>query len=376
MFEVKKTPKIIAKLKAIVGDKVDLAKLKVYETRSNNTKPIDGAGGFYKNATMDKAYLQGMADIVLSGGYVPIIHHHETYGTHAEGRIFDAAVFDNEEGGSDLHTLLYFVDSPDNQKFSEKLDAGVINEVSTNSLPSALKCSQCNYDFLGGADNRRNLSAGKDYTPLCPNGHQWGVGDNHLVLSGAPRSWKEQSFVLRGAVTGAKVLNDKEQKLSLDSAPIALAAGDVDDTLSLNTRIEDFDKTFDSNGSNDLSNNANSGNKPMSEISIKLTDYNAGVVAQSKVSELESKLAAAETAKTTAESEKAAAEAKLAAAEADKTAAEAKLATAEADKTAVEAKLAILQAGGGGSQEGNDKGNAAITLGADDLPLSCFKANR
>ena len=79
---------------------------------------------------------------------------------------------------------MFYLDQKSEADLVAKLENGSIAEISTGSTPSSLQCSACGYDFLASADNRRRLWAGKDYTPLCSEGHQWGVGGNHLKLAG------------------------------------------------------------------------------------------------------------------------------------------------------------------------------------------------
>lgn len=373
MYKVKITPTIEKKLKAILGEKADLSKVSVYETMSNDTRPILGAGMPWKDSRMDVGYLQGMANMLQSGQYVPLIHHHNTYSSHAEGRLFDGKVFQAADGNHELHALFYILDNDTTTTLNQKIDSGIINEVSTQTAPASLKCSACDFDFLASKDNRRKLYAGKDYTPLCENGHQWGLGGNHLVLSGTPYAFKEQSLVLRGAVKGARVLKATEQKLALESEQMRLAASESDDTLTLNTSIEISDQTTPVG---QFSDNSQSGSNNMTDISIPRSEYDQLVLAKSKVEAAEAQLAAANTAKGEAETAKQTADAALAAAKTEKDDLQVKLNQAEQDKTAAETKLAALQNPGGNSQEntGNDQQQQNAALTNNGLDISYFKA--
>ena len=164
-IDIEKQPKVKQKLQALLGSKVDLSKLAVFEARANDTLAISGAGGFLQNARMTESYLKAMATSVQEGQYVPIIKLHDQHGSLPEGRIFDAAVFENADNTEekDLH-ILFYVD--DDSEYASKIDTGIIAELSTGTTPKDLKCSSCGYDFLASAKNRRNLYSGKGYTPM------------------------------------------------------------------------------------------------------------------------------------------------------------------------------------------------------------------
>ena len=346
-IDIEKHPKVKQKLQALLGSKVDLSTLAVFEARANDTLGITGAGGFLKDARMTESYLQAMSARVQEGQYVPIIELHNQHDSLPVGRIFDAGVFTNGDDEADLHALFY-VDA--DSDYAKKIEKGIIAELSTGTTPKDLKCSACGYDFLASADNRRNLYKGKNYDPLCPEGHQWGVGGNHLKLS-ALGKWKEMSVVTRGAVDRAKVLGESELKLAVSDKQINLAASDNSDTLLLVTLADEAPDALkpQQNPKSDEKN-------PMTDVTLKQDDYKALLLADAKKDELEIKLQSAETAKAEAETAKAnaetakvEAEAKLADAEKAKTEAEAKV-------TELETKLAAATTGAGNKGKGAEEG--------------------
>lgn len=321
-FKVPITPRIEAKLRSILGQNADLSKLAVYEARSNDTRMLARTGGIMKNSRMDKSYLEGMAKTAQMGAYVPLASHHNTF-DHAEGRIFDAAVYEAADGNHELHTLFYVPADTNPNSLDSKLSQGIINSVSTNTVPSSIKCSACGFNFMQDDKSTSMLFSGRNgMTPICANKHESGKDGNHLVLSGTPKIWREQSLVMNGAVAGASILSAENQKLAHESTQIGLAASDVDDKLAIiTTAVEDLSPPPSPTPK---------GKTKMADISVPLADYEAGVIAKGKVSDLEAKLTAAETAKTTAETAK--------------TEAEAKLATAEGQVTALTSKVTELEA--------------------------------
>lgn len=353
-IDVEKNPRVKQKLQALLGSKFDLGNLAVFEARANDSLPIGGAGGFLKNSRMTSEYLAQMAEKVTGGQYVPIIENHDQHGSLPIGRIFDAGVFENSDVSDeqDLH-ILFYVES--DSKTATNIDAAIQVELSTGTTPKAAKCSACGFDFLLNEDTRRRLYAGKNYTPLCSEGHQWGVGGNHLKLSEVGK-WKETSVVTRGAVTRAKILDQNEVKLSTSDVQINLSHGNEDDTLTLITTHgasitgKPPENTPQFNGKN-----------PM-DITLSQADYNALVVAQAKTNDIEAQLAAAKTAADqhavdlkAANDAKEDAEAKLAEAQG-------KLDTETAKATQLQAQLDVALTGGG------DKGKSGEGAGGEDNP--------
>ena len=373
MFRIdpEKNSRVKQKLQALLGSKFDLSTLAVFEGLANDTLPIKNAGGMYNNSRMTKAYLEGMATKVQNGEFVPIIKLHNQHGSLPVGRIFDSATFTSSvsEEDHDLH-ILFYVDQKSEPDLVNKLENGTIAEISTGSSPSSLQCSSCGYDFLASEDNKRRLWAGKNYTPLCSEGHQWGVGGNHLKLASLA-SWKETSAVTRGAVTRAHILSEKELRLATQSGEINLAAHADDDKLLLVT-LQDGDKAPEFNGA--VPTEQGNGNKNMTDISVPRDDYNKMVLSQGKATELEVQLTAATTAQTEAElAKKTAEEAKLAADEA-KAAVDTELAAEKEKVVQLTAQLAAAKVPpGGASTPAGQEGGEGAPSAAFGLDASYFK---
>ena len=382
MFRIdpEKNSRVKQKLQALLGSKFDLSTLAVFEGLANDTLPIKAAGGMYNNSRMTKAYLEGMATKVQNGEFVPIIKLHNQHGSLPVGRIFDSATFTSSasEEEHDLH-ILFYVDQKSEPDLVNKLENGTIAEISTGSSPSSLQCSSCGYDFLASEDNKRRLWAGKNYTPLCSEGHQWGVGGNHLKLTSLG-SWKETSAVTRGAVTRAHILSEKELRLATQSGEINLAAHADDDKLLLVT-LQDGDNNpvFDGNVPTDQGN----GNNKMTEITLSLEKYDALVVAQGKVDSAEAKFAASEQARIDAEAKFAAAEQAKETAETAKAAVDTQLNEANEKITQLTAQLAAATTGAGDKGKGvgtdgaeGDEPEANLANSVNGLDTSYFKVNR
>lgn len=336
-YKVAITPRIKSKLEAVLGKGADLSKISVYEARSNDTRMIARTGGILKNSRMDESYLQGMSAMLEQGAYIPLASHHFVSSQHAQGRTFDGAVYDAADGSGakELHTLFYLMSNTDPESIDARLESGIINSVSTNTIPSAILCSKCNFNFLENKANTALLYSGNDYeTPECVNGHVSGVDGTHLILSGTPKIWKEQSLVMNGAVTGASVLDDKSQKLSAENSLVSLAASSLDDKLAVITN------SVDDNPVKQIPKGA----KDMKDITIELAEYNKGVVAVARLAEVETQLSAANTAKDTAVAAQLAAETDKEAALAAKLTAENEKAEAITAKELADAEIVKLNA--------------------------------
>ena len=360
-IDVDKNPRVKQKLQALLGSKFDLGNLAVFEARANDSLPIGGAGGFLKESRMTREYLAQMSDNVAGGQYVPIIENHDQHGSLPIGRIFDAGVFENSDTSDeyDLH-ILFYVEA--DSKTATNIDAAIQVELSTGTTPKSAKCSSCGFDFLLNDDNRRRLYAGKNYTPLCSEGHQWGVGGNHLKLADLGK-WKETSVVTRGAVTRAKILGEKEVKLSTSDVQINLSHGNEDDTLTLIT-------THGASNTGKPPENIPqfNGKNPM-DITLSQADYDAFVVAKAKTDELKADLAAAKEAAVTHAADLKAAQEAQATAEGKLTTVEADLATEKEKAVQLQAQLDVALAGGGNkgkSGEGAGNDNPEVDLALDN----------
>lgn len=341
MFRInpEKNSRVKQKLQALLGSKFDLSNLAVFEARANDTLSIGGAGGFLQNARMSKEYLVQMSESVSNGQYVPIIENHNQHDSLPIGRIFDAGVFENSDASeeSDLH-ILFYVDA--DSLTAKNIDSAIQVELSTGTTPKTAKCSACGFDFLLNADNRRHMYAGKGYTPLCPDGHQWGVGGNHLRLTEVAK-WKETSVVTRGAVTRAKILGENEVKLATSDLQFNLSHGNEDDTLTLIT----------TQGASHLGKapepeHKPAGSNPM-DVTLSQDDYRKLVVAESKTNDLEARLKAAEEANVKQAADVQAAQEAQAIAEANLAEANEKLKTETEKSVQLQAQLDVALSGAG-----------------------------
>lgn len=376
-----KAPRVKKLLQAQVGEKTDLSQFAVFELRANDTFPISRASGLLLNSRMSSTYLSQMAEHVTKGNYVPVIQLHQQNDRLPSGRILDAKVYDSptDFNQKDLHVLIYLQASdPD----AQKIDAGIINEVSTGTTPNAVKCSACDFNFYESKDTRRKLWAGKDYTPLCDNGHQWGMNGNHLKLDGM-KEFREISIVTRGAAPNAQVIKAENVRLAAESDEINLSAkfnADILLSTTVDAKFLGFEKPADL-----VISTPNSETGANMDIQLSQEKYDQLIKNEAKIELLEANFAAEQKKaadaladKTKAEADKVAAEANLAAKETEVTNLTTERDQLQADLTAANAKLAVYANGGKPDGEGNGKGaeegDDKANLAQSPLDNTFFKA--
>ncbi len=349
-IDLNKAPRAKALLQAQVGEKTDLSQFAVFELRANDTLPITKAGGMLLNSRMTPTYLAQMSQVINSGNYVPVIELHDQHSKLPVGRILDAKVYDNEAdfNQKDLHVLIYL--QADNKEVP-KIDSGIVNEVSTGTSPSSVKCSACEFDFFASKENRRKLWEGKDYTPLCENGHQWGMNGNHLRLDGM-KDFREISVVTRGAAGNAQVIKAENARLAAETSEINLSANFCTDILLSTVKDANFAE-FEKPVGLDIQTPIQNTGAIMGDINLAQDKYDQLIKDQGKIEQLNADLTAARTDLATAVTAKDAALADKVTAETAKTTAETNLSdmTTKHDAlqvalTAAEAKIAVYAAGG------------------------------
>jgi hypothetical protein len=241
MIRVTQTPAIQRQLKAIMGKDADLTGVAVYEMIAIGSSPLN-ADGIYHGAVVTEKAMKSLA-AKAKGRPVPMIDTHNSEQGLPVGRLLHSAVVKAEDGKAALHSLVYLTISGQEDRIS-KLDSGILRDVSVGFTPSSLTCSSCSYDFLASSEGRSLLRQGYwNNAVVCPNKHVMGGPDGTKLQVDNARSWKETSFVTRGASEEGRILSAEFQKLSLqDFKVIPLAASEDDDTLFCNTNDgEPFD---------------------------------------------------------------------------------------------------------------------------------------
>lgn len=369
MFKVAINSRIRQKMSLVLGENFEESKYSVYETIANDSLPISGTSGIYKNAVMSSDFLMQMAS-VAKNGYVPMINLHDEYTQLPVGRIFDAELFDGVEG-RDLHVLFYILSDSNPESLDQKLQSGIVNAVSSGSYPNKLSCSACNAELTATEESIQDLI----YEGKCASGHQLHK-DFHIIMSDL-KNWDELSFVVQGAVPRAKLLSHSKQKLAHKSDALGFAASTNIGKLRFNASVTPESE----NGSGKPQSDKGKGNN-MNKIELEQSRYDTLVKLEGSNETLKSDLTAANTAKSelqtqlsTVTGEKTVLEAEKVALEKAKTDLEAEKAALEDEKVELTAKVTALQTQLStlGIPEGGASKTSNANDGVDPLDVALFK---
>lgn len=306
------TDEIKAKIKANMGSEPNYDQIAVFEMTAVTSLPLSKRWSIYDKAQITMATFEEAAAYLNQGGFVPFHTLHQQGYEIPVGRVFYGEAQKNTKGFDELRVLA-FIDTAAHADLADKMDNGIVEEVSVGMSFKQLLCSACGDDLLS--------DLGKVWDRTCANGHVIGMGDHHVKPNGLG-VFSELSAVSKGASQGAKILGMQKRNLaaSLGKFDLALTAHIKEDPeLMLFTPHANLDTT-------------NEGEDPV------------------LIAELQAKLDAAEAEKVALTAAKDAAEAEKVTLTAAKDAAEAELATIKTEleaattaKTEAESKLVAAQ---------------------------------
>ncbi len=327
------TDEIKAKIKANMGSEPNYDQIAVFEMTAVTSLPLSKRWSIYDKAQITMATFEEAAAYLNQGGFVPFHTLHKQGYEIPVGRVFYGEAQKNAKGFDELRVLA-FIDTAAHADLADKMDNGIVEEVSVGMSFKQLLCSACGDDLLS--------DMGKVWDRTCANGHVIGMGDHHVKPNGLG-VFSELSAVSKGASQGAKILGMQKRNLaaSLERSDLALAASvKADPELMLFTPHANLDIT-------------NEGEDPVliAELQAKLDAAEAEKAALAAAkTEAETKLATAEaekvaltTAKDTAEAEKVALTTAKDTAEAELATVKTELEAATTAKTEAESKLVAAQ---------------------------------
>ena len=222
--QVEKTPTIRDWIASAYGDKdVDTDGLAVFEAVAANTRPLRRLHGLHAGAMLQPDVLHGMTKALKQGETIPLHSMHQTDNTPV-GRVFAAETRPDIDGGMALHTMFY-MDPKHDPVLVDKLNKGILNEVSVGVSVKEVRCSACGWDYMGTDSTIDNLVDGE-----CPDGHVIGKDGVHVKLHGLA-SWHELSLVDRGAAKGALILPKSRHSMTRSPDFERLAASGFEPSL-------------------------------------------------------------------------------------------------------------------------------------------------
>lgn len=180
-----------------------------FETTAINDLPLTKPGTIYDGARMTLGTLEQMTNHVQKENFVPLHTLHKQGSELPVGRVIHAEMnhFVNDKGTkvSEIRSLFYVpLKTNEGRALADGIDAGIINEVSVGVRPKVLKCSSCDFDYMGPKANFMNWI---DRT--CDNDHAIGKDGVHAVFDGMSKFY-ELSLVSIGAADHARIHPSQE----------------------------------------------------------------------------------------------------------------------------------------------------------------------
>ena len=209
------------------GTSVDFNQIAVYQARGISTEQISqntlyDKGNLTRNALAD---MEALINDPLNNVSIQAMHDVSEL---PQGKVFHAELVDENNATSALYTL--FGVSTEHPDIINKIDNGIIDEVSFGFRPKQILCSECGKDFLDKDVSFIDIMEG--HCPEC--GAYMGEDGAHVVVPGIEKV-SELSLVNRGAAKHAKILDSVYQMaMSEDSTVTLTKEGMKDDLLKLN----------------------------------------------------------------------------------------------------------------------------------------------
>lgn len=210
------------------GTGVDFNQLAVYQCRGISTEPIS-QDTLYDKGTLTREALSDMEQLIndpLNNVSIQAMH---VTSELPQGKVFHAEVVDENNATSALYTL--FGVSTEHPDIINKVDNGIIDEVSFGFRPKAILCSECGKNFMDEDVTFMDIIEG--HCPEC--GAYMGKDGAHVKVPGIEKV-SELSLVNRGAARHAKILDSVYQMaMSEDTSSVTLTKeGMKNDLLTLN----------------------------------------------------------------------------------------------------------------------------------------------
>lgn len=242
MKQVVKTPDILARLRAAVGNEMAVDNLAVFEAIALNTLPLRKKHPLYNKSVVDRGMLMEMA-ASLSQESVPLQVMHDSEPL-PKGRVFHGQVID--DGVNSELRVLFFMDATEADTIA-KIDAGTVDQVSVSVLSKKIINSVSGFDYLSAESTFDNVWTGTD-----PDGNTLGENGCYGKLIGLD-VWFETSLVGKGGAQNARIVprdqahfGSSYQKLAasgLDPNIFILAASTRNDHMDLTTLVASLTDT-------------------------------------------------------------------------------------------------------------------------------------
>lgn len=208
---------IISKMKSVLGEDISPDKYVVYKARAISTEAITKRGfALMDGAVPTENFIRKLVSLANEPDKnISVRTMHDDFSL-AIGRVFDFWQVAEFNGVNAAYAHLAILKNDENKDIIEKIDAGILDEVSIGFAIESAKCSVCGYDFFDN-DLDEDESLEHIWNGVCANGHVMGKDGNHLILE-SPKSFSEISIVNQGAAHKAKIQEIAKFSLSFDDA--------------------------------------------------------------------------------------------------------------------------------------------------------------
>lgn len=226
------TAEILAQIERVTGTAVAAEDIVVFEAAVANTRPLNKMGSIFHEGRISEDTLRQMAEALNSGQESVPLHTLHAQGYELPiGKVFQGEVIRAADGEAELRAMFYLPRSE--ASMVEKINLGIIDEVSVGVKSKALLCSKCGFDYFGSDATFENL-----YSQTCENDHTVGVDGTHVKLSGLDK-WMELSLVSRGAASKPKILGRTKQVMAKETYDRIAADGLPPEAVVLFTASDD-----------------------------------------------------------------------------------------------------------------------------------------
>lgn len=232
------TAEMLAQIEKLAGGAVSADEIVVFEAAVANSKPLNKMGSIFNQGRITEDTLRQMAAALNSGEEsVPLHTMHQQGNELPVGKVFQAETIRLSDGETELRAMFYIPKSE--SQLVEKINLGILDEVSVGVKSKALLCSKCGFDYFSADSGFEHL-----YSQTCENGHTVGADGAHVKLSGLDK-WMELSLVSRGAASKPKILGRTKQVMAKETYDRIAADGLPPEAVVLFTASEEKELTMD-----------------------------------------------------------------------------------------------------------------------------------
>lgn len=211
--QVALTEDIVQRMRSVLGQDIDPSNFAVYKCRAISTEPLSKSGSeLIDKAVPTENFIRNLSEIANRPEQNVSVHvMHEEFDL-AIGRVFSFWEETELSGVKAAYAYMAILKSEENKSVLEKIENGILDEVSIGFEISHGKCSKCGFDFFDN-DLSEEDKLEAIWSATCPNGHRMGHDGVHLILDGASK-FREISIVNQGAAHRAKIKDESKFSLS------------------------------------------------------------------------------------------------------------------------------------------------------------------